>query len=146
VREIIVLTDELDGLDCEVTGTYMEFDGRAWRWASATCTMDEHHREGRTPIFDAMIRTPVTDEDMCFYVRWTEVYGTRWPYLADDMHHHPTISRLAVAFNNVSREFCQRGIMLRAEVRRRNHAFLYPERIAESDSESYSELESDEEL
>ena len=145
VPAIIVLTDELDGLDCEVTGTYTEFDGRVWRYASATCTMDEHHREGHTPIFDVMISTPVTEEDRRFYFRWYEVYGTRWPDSADNVRH-PAIMRLVDAFNSVSREYCQRGIMRVAEMHRRNRAILFPERIVESDSESYSELESDEEL
>ena len=143
VREIIVLTDELDGLDCEVTGTYTMFNGTRWVVESATCTMDEHHREGRTPIFDVMISTPVTDEDRRFYIRWFEVYGTRWPDSADD-RWHPTIGRLVDAFHNVSREYMQRGNRRLAEMHRRNRAMLF--RNVESDSESYSELESDEEL
>lgn len=146
VRQIIVLTDELDGLDCEVEGTYTEFvDGR-WCYSSQTCTMDEHHREGHTPIYDAMINTPVTDEDYRFYFRWAEVHNARWPYLEGDIRRHPAFDRLAVAFRNVYDEFSQRGVMRRAEINRRNRAISYPERIVESDSESYSELESDEEL
>ena len=138
VPAIIVLTDELDGLDCEVTGTYTEFDGRVWRYASATCTMDEHHREGHTPIFDAMISTPVTEEDRRFYVRWFEVYGTRWPDSADNMWH-PTIRRLVDAFHDVSREYMRRGNRRLAEMHRMNRAILF--RNVETDSESYSDDE-----
>jgi hypothetical protein len=145
VPAIIVLTDELDGLDCEVMGSYTVFNGTRWIVERATCTMDEHHREGHTPIFDAMINTPATEEDRYFYARWFEVYGNRWPDSTDNMWH-PTIRRLVHAFHYTSQEYMLRGNRRFAEMHRMNRTILFPNLVVESGSESDSELQSDEEL
>ena len=141
VETIIVLTDELEGFDCVVTGSYTVFNGVTWVVESATGTMEEHFRAGRTPIFDVTISIPMTDEDVRFYVRWERAHRNRWPNMVDDTWH-PTLRRLINVFHDASWESFQRGNRRMGEIHRRNRTILFPDRIAETDSE----IDSDEEL
>ena len=147
---IPVMMEELEGIQCVVRVSWPEVgvedfgNHPSWIWRHAEGTTDEHCRQGRAPIIDAMIVTPQTFEDASFYIFWSLKHRNAWPRLADDTIH-PALEHLVskyLCFMGVYRDHSDRIFRM---IRSRNRAIL-PHAESDIDMETDSDEEVDEEL
>ena len=128
---IPVMMDELEPVECVVRVSWPAFGicplsgSRLWIWQHADGTAEEHYLEGRTPIIDAMIGTPQTFEDTCFYLSWNLRYRNAWPRIADDTIH-PVLERFVAVYQRFADRYWEHNDLIWRQVRLRNRAIRPP--------------------